>query len=134
MNHRRLIISLQVAYATLLLVGVFALLPARWAPVDVGALIAGGAMLFAAASSLMQLSFAKVFTQAVATLTLVTALALFTALAFTAGDLAGKYGPVGMGGSIILILVAALIVPYLAGIPAMVIYLSLPKATTEDTP
>jgi hypothetical protein len=48
---------------------------------------------------------------------LVVGLALVAGLALTASYLIGIYGPVGRGGAIILVLVAALVLPYLVVLP-----------------
>ena len=49
---------------------------------------------------------------------LVLGLALVTALALSASYLGGIYGAIGRGGALILVLVAALAVPYLVAFPA----------------
>ena len=53
---------------------------------------------------------------------LVLGLALIATLAVTASYLSGIYGPVGRGGAIILILVAALALPYLVALPVSQLY------------
>ena len=44
---------------------------------------------------------------------------LCTALAFTSAHISGLYGPVGMGGALLLGAVALLLVPYLVLVPAL---------------
>ena len=46
-------------------------------------------------------------------------LALVTVLAVTASWLSGVYGPVGAGGAVVLVLVAALALPYLVVLPVV---------------
>jgi hypothetical protein len=50
-------------------------------------------------------------------LSLVIGMTTVTALAWTASFLVGLYGPVGGGGALILGAVAALMLPYLVGLP-----------------
>jgi hypothetical protein len=40
-------------------------------------------------------------------------------LSFVAAHLAGLYGPVGAGGAVLMVTVAALILPYLVGLPLL---------------
>ena len=104
--------------------GVFLGLPARWAPVDVTAVImaiacaASGAMM--AADRGPKERVARVVNAVV----LVLGLGLVIVLAATAGYLSGIYGPVGKGGAGVLIVVALLAIPYLIVLPgAQLLYL-----------
>ncbi len=108
--------------------GVFLGLPARWAPVDVTAVIvalacaASGAMM--AANRGPKERVARVVNLAVLALGLV----LVIVLAATAGYLSGIYGPVGKGGAGVLVVVALLAVPYLIALPgAQLLYLGPSK-------
>ena len=53
----------------------------------------------------------------ISSLTLATGLALSPSLAVTATWLTSVYGPVGRGGAVVLVLVAALLAPYLVVLP-----------------
>jgi hypothetical protein len=57
--------------------------------------------------------------RAASALSLALGLALVTVLATTASWLSGVYGPVGLGGAVILALVAALALPYLVVLPVV---------------
>jgi hypothetical protein len=111
--------AVDVLVAALLALGVFVGLPVRWAPVDVVAvgliavkLVSGGALLAG-------LPWAPRAAMIAAAVSLVIGCALVTTLALTASWLAGVYGPVGRGGSVIFILVVALVMPYMVVFPAI---------------
>lgn len=99
--------------------GVWFALPARWLPVDVvGTALAVGCA--AAATTLARgLPFADRLSRVVSWSLLVCGGATATSLAWTAAHLAGLYGPVGAGGALLLGAVAALVIPYLVGLPAL---------------
>jgi hypothetical protein len=105
--------------AAILVLGVFVGLPSRWAPVDVPALglvavdVASGFGLIAGKAWAPRV--ARVGSAAA----LVIGLALVSILAVTASWLSGVYGPVGLGGAVILALVAALALPYLVVLPVV---------------
>jgi hypothetical protein len=103
--------------AAVVLVGVFLALPSRWWPVDTAA----GALLLLHVASAIGLLRGASWSTLAARVTCAVALALglflVTVLSVTAAWLAGVYGPVGKGGSLILGLVAALALPYLVVVP-----------------
>ncbi len=104
--------------------GVFLGLPARWAPVDVTAVIV--AIACAASGALMAANKGPAVrvARAVNLGVLALGLVLVIVLAATAGYLSGNYGPVGKGGAGVLVVVALLAVPYLIALPgAQLLYL-----------
>jgi hypothetical protein len=109
----------DVLTASLIVIGVFVGLPARWAPVDAGAIgltvldLASGAGLLSAAPWAVRVA------RAASAVSLAMGLSLVTTLAITASWLSGIYGPVGLGGAVVLALVAALVLPYLVVLPAV---------------
>jgi hypothetical protein len=103
--------------AAVLVIGVFVGLPSRWAPVDATALVLTGAQVAAGIGLLAGKSWAPRVARAASALALALGLALITVLAVTASWLSGVYGPVGLGGAVILALVAALALPYLVVLP-----------------
>lgn len=105
--------------AALVVFGVFGGLPARWAPVDVGAvlvaLLLGTGGLGLVTRSPWGPRVARVASIAV----LAIGLLLILMVGLAASYLAGIFGPVGRGGMIIMVLVAALALPYLVVLPAL---------------
>lgn len=104
--------------ALVVLFGTFVALPARWAPVDVGAIVLG-VLFFAAGLGLLgDTRWAPRVARVAALSVFALGLALVVALATALGWLAGIYGPVGRGGVVLFTLVLALIVPWLLVLPA----------------
>jgi hypothetical protein len=110
--------SADVLTAALVFTGVFQGLPARYWPVDVpaGVIIA----LFAAAGMglLGEAPWAPRVARVASVVSLTFGLLMVITLAITASYLSGIYGPVGRGGALILVLAAALALPYLVVLPA----------------
>lgn len=108
----------NVATAALVYLGVFRGLPTRWLPVDLGAVL----VIALAASSGIALLADRRGATALARIASIVLLAIgmlvFAALVLTASWLAGVYGPVGRGGALIFVLVAAMVLPYAIVIPA----------------
>lgn len=119
---------IDVVLGALFVVGVWALLPVRWWPVDVGASLIGVGFLASGALLLAGHALAERVATIVAGTTLAIGLALVATLAFTVGNLYGLYGPVGQGGAALLFVVTLLLVPYLVIFPAAQVYLLLPRA------
>jgi hypothetical protein len=117
--------------AALLGIGVFVALPARWLPVDLPAALL--VVLHCAAGGLLLRGDRRacLVATAAAGASLVLGLALVTTLALTAGWLSGIYGAVGTGGALILLLVGALVVPYLVALPAVQLVWVLPHARLQ---
>jgi hypothetical protein len=109
----------DVVTAIVIVLGVFVGLPSRWAPVDVAA----GALVLLDLASGVGLLASRPWATRVARWASGVSLALgawlVTILAVTAGWLSGVYGPVGLGGAVILALVAALALPYLVVVPVV---------------
>jgi len=109
----------DVVTAGLVGLGVFVGLPSRWAPVDLAAV----ALVLLDLASGVGLLAARPWAVRLALWASVVALGvghwLITVLAVTAGWLSGVYGPVGLGGAVILALVAALVLPYLVVVPVV---------------
>jgi hypothetical protein len=105
--------------AALVALGVFVGLPARWWPVDAGAAVLIGVLAAAGCGLVWRAPWAATVARLAAAVALVLGLALVATLALTASYLAGIYGPVGRGGALILVLVAALALPYLVILPSV---------------
>jgi hypothetical protein len=105
--------------AAVIVIGVFVGLPSRWAPVDATAIVLTGADVAAGIGLLAGKSWAPRVARAASALALALGLALITVLAVTASWLSGVYGPVGAGGAVVLVLVAALALPYLVVMPVV---------------
>jgi hypothetical protein len=117
-SHKPIALS-QWLLALLVLGGVWIGLPARWLWVDVPATLLGIGCLGVATGLWMNAAWAL----RAARVLLWTELALgslcVSLLALSAAQLAGSYGAVGRGGALLLVIVAALIVPYLVVFPAL---------------
>ena len=98
-------------------IGVFGGLPARWWPVDSCAAIVVALLGAAGVGLLARAAWGPLVARIASLVTLAMGLVLIGILAITASYLSGIYGPVGRGGAIILILVAALALPYLVALP-----------------
>jgi hypothetical protein len=105
--------------AAVLVIGVFVGLPSRWAPVDATAILLTGAQVAAGVGLLASKSWAPRVARVASALALALGLALITVVAVTASWLSGVYGPVGAGGAVVLVLVAALALPYLVVMPVV---------------
>jgi hypothetical protein len=104
----------------------------RWLPVDLPALVL--IVLQGAAGTLLLRNHRRscLVAAAAASASLLLGMALVTTLALTAGWLSGIYGPVGVGGAVILALVGLLVLPYLVALPAVQLVWVLPHARLED--
>lgn len=105
--------------AGLVVFGVFVALPARWWPVDTAAAILAAIEVSSAVGLLAGTPWAARVGRAAGALALALGLLAVTALAVTASWLSSVYGPVGRGGSIVLALVGALVLPYLVVLPVV---------------
>lgn len=101
----------------LVAVGVFAGLPARWWPVDLGAGLLAGLDVAAGVALLVGVRWAPRLVRVACAVALALGLFVVTVGAVTASWLSGVYGPVGKGGALILGLVAALVLPYAVALP-----------------
>jgi hypothetical protein len=123
----------DVLTGALVAVGVFAGLPARWWPVDVGAGLLAILDVAAGIALLVGVRWAPRLVRAACAVSLALGLITVTVGAVTASWLAGVYGPVGSGGALILGLVAALVLPYAVALPLAQLVWLRPRAT-EDRP
>lgn len=124
--------GVDATLAMLLLIGVWVFLPTRYLPVDLGGSALAVALLLAAGGLFVGASWGRSVGIAVAGIALVTGALLVTALAFTAGNLFGLYGPVGKGVAAVLATVSALLVPYLVAAPAAQLYVLLGVRSGTD--
>jgi len=108
----------NVVAALVVVVGVFQGLPARWLPIDLTAAAVVALLGASGAGLILRAKWALRVARAAAFVVLAVGLAFVAALALTASYLSGIYGPVGKGGALILVLVAALALPYLVVLPA----------------
>jgi hypothetical protein len=109
----------DLASAALLALGVFGGLPDRWWPVDLGALVMVALLSAAGFGLVRRTPWAAKVARAASAFALVVGLVLVAVLTLTASYLSAIYGPVGQGGAIILVLVVAMLVPYLVVLPAV---------------
>jgi hypothetical protein len=93
-------------------------LPTRWWVVDVPAATVAALLLASCIGLVGGMRWAERVARAAAFVSLGVGLLLVAMLALSASFLAGIYGPVGRGGVTIMILVAALALPYLVVLPA----------------
>ena len=108
-------LTLAIAIA----LGVFRLLPARWWPVDGGAVLLVALYATSGVALLADRSFARRLTRVAAGVGLAVGLALFATLVITAFWLKGVYSQTGATGAIVFGLVALLVLPYLVVLPAV---------------
>ncbi len=121
----RIIAGYDVLLGVALLVGIWAGLPDRWWPVDAGGTIIGALLVLVGGGLWLRRRWAEPAALAVAAVTCASGGMLVTALAVTAGQLSGMYGPVGLGGSAILATAFLLLLPYLVVFPAAQVYFLL---------
>ena len=109
--------AIDLVAALVVGLGVFVALPARWWVVDVPAAIVVVLLGAAGVGLVGRFSWGERVARAASMVTLGLGLALVATLVVSASYLAGIYGPVGQGGALILVLVAALALPYLVALP-----------------
>src|SRR4029077_14292275 len=114
--------------AALIAVGVFVGLPARWWPVDTAAIVLTAMEAVAAAGLLAGAPWAARIARLASAIALAMGLFAVTTLAVTASWLSGIYGPVGKGGALLLVFVAALVFPYLVVLPVVQLLWLGPRA------
>ena len=107
----------DLSASAVVLFGVFVALPARWAPVDAGAIFVAAVLAVAGVGLLARAKWGANAARLASLVVLAIGLVIIATLALTASYLSGIYGPVGKGGAIILALVAALALPYLVILP-----------------
>ena len=109
----------QLLVGVLLLVAVWTLLPARYLPIDALGSVLGAVCVVSGAGLLSGAAWGLRLARVVSIATLVCGLGLTSALAVTVAHLAGSYGPVGAGGAALMAVIAALLLPYLVGLPLL---------------
>ena len=114
--------TLDLVTAVLLLGGIWLALPARWWPVDVFGTALGLLLGASGIGLLREAEWSPKVARIAAATSLTVGTLLVVGLAFTAGSISGLYGPVGAGGALLLIAVAALLLPYLVIFPAAQLY------------
>ncbi|HKU39496.1 MAG TPA: hypothetical protein VJR89_15160 [Polyangiales bacterium] len=119
MTHAIAISCAQAVIGVLSLGGIWLGLPARWWPVDVFGSLLGAAALSAAALVHGRAPFARRWTRGVVWAELIAGTLTVTLLCCSLAQLVGSYGPVGGGGALLMATIAALILPYLVGLPAL---------------
>jgi hypothetical protein len=110
--------SIDLVAALVVALGVFAGLPSRWWVVDVPAVVVSGLFAAAGVGLWRRSPWGERVARVASMVALGFGLLLVAILAFTASYLSGIYGPVGRGGAVILVLVAALALAYLVALPA----------------
>lgn len=118
-SAHRAVAVVQLVVAGLLLVGIWMALPARYLLVDVAGTALGGLYLLSALSLLSRARFARRLALLSSWVGLVLGAATVSALAFSIAHLSGQYGPIGRGGALLMGTIAALVVPYLVGLPVL---------------
>ena len=116
-NKARIVAIFELLVAILLVIGIWVALPARWWPVDVAGSVLAGVLLAGGGGLLLNRSWGRRLSIAASWLSLAIGMTTVTLLAWTAAFLSGLYGPIGGGGALILGAVAALVLPYLVGLP-----------------
>jgi hypothetical protein len=119
MSNRIAIAGAQLLLALLVLGGVWFGLPARWLWVDVPGTALGVGAFAAAVALAKRAGWALGFARRVLWAELILGTLTASLLASAAAQLAGSYGPVGAGGALLLITIAALLLPYLVVFPAL---------------
>jgi len=125
--------GVDILVGLLLLGAIWFALPTRWLPMDIGGSLLAVGFVVAGAALLARRSWAAIVARSLGVAVLVAGASLLTALALAAGDLFGRYGPVGMGGGLILIVVFLLLLPYLVILPAAQLWLLAPGRHADET-
>ena len=111
--------GVNLASAVLVYLGVFEGLPARWWPIDTAAAVVFLALVAGAVGLFGSARWGRWAARIASAVTLGAGLLLISMTAVSASYLSGIYGPVGRGGALILVLVAAMALPYLVVLPAV---------------
>jgi hypothetical protein len=119
MAHGIAISCAQGVIGVLLLGGIWLGLPARWWPVDVLGTGIGLGALAAAVLVHSPRPQALRWIRGVLWAELIAGTLTVTLLCCSLAQLVGSYGPVGGGGALLMATIAALILPYLVGLPAL---------------
>jgi hypothetical protein len=117
----KLIAASQLLLAVLIAAGVWLALPARWLWVDLPltALALGCALI--GVGMFMRAPWAVRWARLLLWIELGCGTLIVSLLCLSIAQLAGSYGPVGAGGALLMGTIAALIVPYLVVLPALLL-------------
>jgi hypothetical protein len=110
--------SIDFVAALVIVLGVFVGLPARWWVVDVPSALVAALLGVAGVGLVGRFPWGERIARVASMIALALGLVLVTTLVVTASYLSGIYDAVGRGGAVILVLVAALVLPYLVAFPA----------------
>ncbi len=119
MKRYRSVAIAQLFLALMLACGIWIALPARYWLVDVPGTALAIVYAASALGLLTKRSWALRLARAVSWVALVLGAVVVSALAMVASQLWGLYGPVGAGGAVLMATVAALLLPYLVGLPVL---------------
>ncbi len=114
--------ALDIVLAILILIGVWLGLPARWAPIDALGTFVALALTVVGLGLVNDRTWAPRAGHLLGGALFLVGLGLTGLLTTTAGQLAGMYGPVGLGGAALLFAGSAIILPYLVIFPAAQFY------------
>lgn len=109
----------QLFVSALLGVAVWVALPARWWPVDVGGTALAVLSATGGVGLLARRGWGVRVARAAGWTLLATGCVTVSALALAVAHLWGLYGAVGSGGALLMGTIAALVLPYLVGLPAL---------------
>jgi hypothetical protein len=121
MSKARLIAASQLLLAVLVSVGVWVGLPARWLWIDLPLSLLALACVVVGTGLLSQKSWAPRAARVLLWAELTAGTLIVSLLGLSIAQLAGSYGPVGSGGAVLMGTIAALIVPYLVVLPALLL-------------
>lgn len=121
MSKRKWIPASQLLLAVLILLGVWVGLPARWLWIDLPLSVLALACLAISVGMLAGKAWALRAVRVLLWCELAVGSLIVSLLGLSIAQLAGSYGPVGAGGAVLMGTIAALIVPYLVILPALLL-------------
>ena len=121
MSKATLIAASQLLLSFLVLAGVWIGLPARWLWIDLPLSVLSLACIVVSAGLLARQVWAPRAARVLLWCELGTGTLIVSLLALSIAQLAGSYGPVGSGGAVLMATIAALVLPYLVVLPALLL-------------
>jgi hypothetical protein len=121
MSGPGLIAASQLLLAVLILCGVWLGLPARWLWIDLPLTSLALGCALVSVGLLTRARWAARATRVLLWIELGCGTLIVSLLGLSVAQLAGSYGPVGAGGAVLMATIAALIVPYLVVLPALLL-------------
>jgi hypothetical protein len=109
----------QLVVAGLLAIGIWVALPARYIWVDLLGSALAALYLASAIALTARRAWARRLASVASWVGLVLGLVTVTLLSLSVAHLSGQYGPVGRGGALLMGTIAALVLPYLVGLPLL---------------